>query len=351
MAPGGADNVWITEVGDVGRWGSFDGFVDAVSAAAVGVTDRGDTAEGLPLGFDVTYASPANGTMGLGWTGPLTVDGTEVALHGEARVDNPFSTVPQGSSQVRISEAGATVDLDLASGTRTTDAVSSNEAFVRAAYADIIGRDATDEEVVRDAGALDAGGSPGVLLRTLTTSDEWLGRVVDSSYVTALGRAPDAAGPAYWIDQLRSGRTTVVQVGGIDLRLGRALRPDGWDPAVVGDGGVPGPPGRTPSPADIIYWAGQAQARSRGWVALTIADAPESRARRVRSLHPPPGPCRRAGGTGLLVGAHRPGRRHRPRPIPRRLARVPGPRPHPLPARCRHGSPPGGGGPSGRGAR
>ena len=30
--------------------------------------------------------------MAFSWTGPLTVDGAEVALHGTARIDNPFST-------------------------------------------------------------------------------------------------------------------------------------------------------------------------------------------------------------------------------------------------------------------
>ena len=75
-----------------------------------------------------------------------------MAVQGYPRMDNPFTTVQPGGSQVRISEAGATVDLDLATGTRDADVVSANEAFVRAAYADIIGRDATDEEVAREAG-------------------------------------------------------------------------------------------------------------------------------------------------------------------------------------------------------
>jgi hypothetical protein len=41
VAPGGADNAWIVEVGDAGRWGSFDAFATAVTRAAVDVTQLG----------------------------------------------------------------------------------------------------------------------------------------------------------------------------------------------------------------------------------------------------------------------------------------------------------------------
>ena len=41
VAPGGADNVWIAEVGSAARWGSFDAFVAAVSGSPVSVRDLG----------------------------------------------------------------------------------------------------------------------------------------------------------------------------------------------------------------------------------------------------------------------------------------------------------------------
>ena len=51
VAPGGAHNVWVSEVGDAGRWGSFDAFVDAVAAAPGGGgrpgPDPGGRLEGL----------------------------------------------------------------------------------------------------------------------------------------------------------------------------------------------------------------------------------------------------------------------------------------------------------------
>ncbi|MBN2624912.1 MAG: hypothetical protein JXA83_16150, partial [Acidimicrobiales bacterium] len=112
VAEGGADNVWISEVGDAGRWGSFDDFAAAVTSAAVTVEPRPAGADGLPGGFDVTYDSPSSGALAFGTTGPLTVDGAEVALHGGNRFDNPFGTTPFGSPSVAIAESGATLALD-----------------------------------------------------------------------------------------------------------------------------------------------------------------------------------------------------------------------------------------------
>jgi hypothetical protein len=120
VAPGGADNVWITEVGDAARWGSFDAFVDAVAAAPVSAEPLG-TSGGVSQGFDVSYGSPTEGTMAFSWTGPLTVDGDEVALHGTDRFDNPFARVAAGDTTIDIEDGGARLRLDLAAGRRRAD--------------------------------------------------------------------------------------------------------------------------------------------------------------------------------------------------------------------------------------
>lgn len=121
VAPGGADNVWITEVGDAGKWGSFDAFASAVTGAPVDVTDLGDTAEGTSRGFEVTYASPSQGEMAFSWTGPLTVDGAEVPLHGTARIDNPFTRAAEGATRLTVDDGGARLFLDLRTGRRVAE--------------------------------------------------------------------------------------------------------------------------------------------------------------------------------------------------------------------------------------
>ena len=121
VAPGGADNAWIVEVGDAGRWGSFDAFATAVTRAAIDVTELGTGPDGLPLGFDVSYKSPSEGRLGFSTTGPLTVDGEEVALHGTKRFDNPFVTAEAGDTVISITDGEASLTLDTERGTRKAD--------------------------------------------------------------------------------------------------------------------------------------------------------------------------------------------------------------------------------------
>ena len=65
VAPGGADDVWLTQVGDVDRWGSFVAFAAAAAAARIDVADLGGARRGH-RGFDVAYASPAEGALEVG---------------------------------------------------------------------------------------------------------------------------------------------------------------------------------------------------------------------------------------------------------------------------------------------
>jgi hypothetical protein len=120
VAPGGADNVWISEVGDAERWGSFDAFVAALSAAAIDVTSLG-SAGGVSRGFEVSYASPSEGAMTFSWTGPLSVGGVDVPLHGTDRFDNAFGTTAFGDTTVEIADGPASLTLDLARGERRAE--------------------------------------------------------------------------------------------------------------------------------------------------------------------------------------------------------------------------------------
>lgn len=112
VARGGADNVWIVEVGDAATWESFTAFREAMTAAAIEVTPADE-------GFDVVYASPTQGEMTFGWTGPLTVDGEEVALDDYPRMDNPWAQVEPQATRYEITEGDASLVLDFDAGTRT----------------------------------------------------------------------------------------------------------------------------------------------------------------------------------------------------------------------------------------
>jgi len=118
VADGGSDNVWIVEVGQARDWESFDAFVSAVVDAQVDVFPLG-TDGAISKGFDVTYASPQEGSIGFGWTAPLTVDGTEVPLHDYPRMDNPWTHADHGSLRFDVHDGDYGVTLDFEAGTRT----------------------------------------------------------------------------------------------------------------------------------------------------------------------------------------------------------------------------------------
>jgi hypothetical protein len=103
-ADGGADNVWVVEVGDATRWGTFDAFAGAITAATIAVE----------AAVAVEYHSPAQGVMTFGWEGPLRVDGTEIELHPTARFDNPWARVEFGERRYELRDptTGSTLRLD-----------------------------------------------------------------------------------------------------------------------------------------------------------------------------------------------------------------------------------------------
>lgn len=106
VAPGGAQNVWIAEVGTEPQWpGGFAAFRAAVAAAPVTVTPAGNA-------FQVAYDSPTQGLLELGWEGPLRVQGADVAIDDYPRMDNPFTRVEFLERRYEISDGEYSLTLD-----------------------------------------------------------------------------------------------------------------------------------------------------------------------------------------------------------------------------------------------
>ena len=118
VAPGGADDVWFTQVGDASRFGDFSHFRAAVLHGAISVQPR-PVVNGLAGGFDVSYQSPTEGRVTFGTTGPLTVAGTPIALDTGKRYDNPWAVADFGSQQLTIADKAGALKLDFARTTRT----------------------------------------------------------------------------------------------------------------------------------------------------------------------------------------------------------------------------------------
>ena len=114
VADGGADNVWIVEVGtDAG--GSFDDFVTAVTAIDPSVV-RGDA------GFTVSWTSPSAGLIDFSSSGPFSVEGVEQPLGRFDRHESPWGGIRWGDRQQTLFGTSATWTADFDAGTRSLTA-------------------------------------------------------------------------------------------------------------------------------------------------------------------------------------------------------------------------------------
>jgi hypothetical protein len=107
LIAGSTENVWIIEMGDAENNGPFADFVAYIINAGV---QTGDT---------VRYESPSRGTIEVGWTGPMTVNGGPVDLGPYPRWDNPYCYQEFDTGKTVISFEGKRLELDWKTPRRT----------------------------------------------------------------------------------------------------------------------------------------------------------------------------------------------------------------------------------------
>jgi hypothetical protein len=129
LATGGADNVWIVEVGQASDFGGdnpFSSFVDAVASAEVEVTPLEGDEHTASSGFGLRYESPTQGlvTAELDVTEltDFSVDGSAVSVGDYERWDSPWSQSDFDSRIYEVDVGGWTLLLDFATGTRSATA-------------------------------------------------------------------------------------------------------------------------------------------------------------------------------------------------------------------------------------
>lgn len=115
VAEGGADNVWICELGDAEASGSFAEFSDECRSNPP-VVERTDD------GFDVSWTSPSAGAVAFGSTAPLTVDGEEVPQADFPRHESTLGTVEHLATALELRSDSASLALDAAAGRRQVGA-------------------------------------------------------------------------------------------------------------------------------------------------------------------------------------------------------------------------------------
>lgn len=80
-------------------------------------------------------------------------------------------------------------------------------AFASALHQDFLGTTGSAASLDAVAAPLAYGVSRRAVTEGLAYSDAWVGAMVDRFYRSTLGRTPDAAGRAYWVQVIRSGRS------------------------------------------------------------------------------------------------------------------------------------------------
>ena len=114
VARGGANNVWIAEVGGAEKYKTFAAFKQALVASSPTVTGGNEIPDPSPI--TVTYASPGAGLMSFMAShrapGALSVNGTQTAIADYKRFDNPWMTADFQTHTFTTSDGTATLSLD-----------------------------------------------------------------------------------------------------------------------------------------------------------------------------------------------------------------------------------------------
>lgn len=161
---------------------------------------------------------------------------------------------------------------------------SPDEAFTNAAFIDFLGRDATPAEKQEWAGRIASGTDRGVLVRERTRSEEWAGSVVDRMYQETLNRAGDPRGRAHWIGQLQSDMT-VAELAAHFYASDEYLRQEGGLTNLWIDDLYSELLGRQPDSAGHAFWMQQTVDLGTVPVARQIYQSEESRRARVQALY------------------------------------------------------------------
>jgi PKD repeat protein len=234
-----------------------------------------------PAPLDVAFTDTSTGAP-TSWTWSFGDGATSTAANPTHRYATPGTydvslTVTNGAG------SSTTTKVHAVAVATATDAVT---AFVSAAYTDLTGRLPTTEEHDRQVAAIRAGAPRSALARELVGTDDRLGKVVGDLYEDTLGRDPDAAGLAFWVEQLRSGTQTVAGVTAAFYASTEHF-------AGLGGGTIPTWVDhlyqhvlRRPPDADgRAFWVDRATRLGRRSVALALHESLESRRTRVTDLY------------------------------------------------------------------
>jgi hypothetical protein len=123
----------------------------------------------------------------------------------------------------------------------------------------------------------------GDYVTALSSSDEWIGRIIAEFYAEAFGRAPDPSGAAFWTGAIR--RIGVPQVAAQLYGSNEYFTHYGSSNLFFVDALYQDLLGRASDVQGRNYWAGQVAVHGRAVVAYQFVQSLEARRGRVQSLY------------------------------------------------------------------
>ncbi|QYG93466.1 DUF4214 domain-containing protein [Iamia sp. SCSIO 61187] len=234
-----------------------------------------------PAPLDVAFTDTSTGAP-TSWSWSFGDGATSTTQHPTHRYTAP------GTYDVALTVTNAVGPSTTTLVRAVTVAVAPDpaSAFVTAAYTDLLGRVPTSEEHDRHVASIRAGGSRSALARELVVTDDRLAKIVGDLYRDTLGRDPDDAGQAFWVERLRAGEQTVAEVTATFYASAEHF-------TGLGGGTIPTwvdhlyqhVLGRAPDPGGRDFWVDRASRLGRRSVALSLHESLESRRGRVTDLY------------------------------------------------------------------
>jgi hypothetical protein len=247
--------------GDGQHLGSDDGAAITVlrnpSTTTIVEITAGVVGEDTPVEATITVVpAPVGGTVGL------TVDGVPygapLALDAGGSVVTTLTDLAPGSRTI-VARFSGDDDLDPSEDEVTLTVHEAEEAFVRRAYQVVFGRNGDETGIAYWVGRIEGGMDRTTLIDRFTASAEGRGRLVGRLYATALDRPATAADRAYWSPRVAAGlsaedllATLLASTEGI---INAGGSPEGFAEKLYDAHLV-----RTPTQAEVDYWAGRAAA-------------------------------------------------------------------------------------------
>lgn len=162
---------------------------------------------------------------------------------------------------------------------------SEDEAWSAAAVLDLVGRPATNREVVLMLDRLDRGWGHHGIARSLTQGNEWAGGVVDDLYQQILHRGPDQSGRAHWVREL-AGDAWTRDIAAFLFASPEFEGLSGGTTAGYVDAVYDRVLGRDPDGSGLAYWVQRIDGGGpRTEVALAVYTSVESNGQRVDDLY------------------------------------------------------------------